>query len=90
MSMITDAVANAKARIAARAKTPALPCVVFLTGTRLDPESGTLHPTRRMVSTTDGYDLVAGIDPERGIAARHCVLCWQARNFTFNPHRLLG
>ena len=81
MSIVSDAIERARERVALRARTTALPCVVYLTGTRLDVESGTMRPYRRMVSATNGYDLVAGIDPSRGSAACHAVLCWHVRNF---------
>jgi hypothetical protein len=42
----------------------------------LDVETATMRPYRRLIADTGGYDLVAGIDPERGTKACYFVLSW--------------
>lgn len=72
MSKVSDAIDNARERIATRAKTLALPCAVYQWRTNAD---GT--ETRRKIVSTDGYDLIGGIDPDRGQGAREYVARWR-------------
>ena len=71
MSIVSDAIERARERVATRARTPALPCAVYAWRTNAD---GT--ETRRKIADTSGYDLVSGIDPDRGQGAREYVARW--------------
>ena len=76
MRIVNDTLVAARARVATRSRIPALPCAVYRTGQVLDVETATMRPYRRLIADTGGYDLVAGIDPERGTKACYFVLSW--------------